>query len=253
MSADDDQPLPDGSDECGPPLPLSLTQRERQPPPPPASTILSDKPALMLPIAAVDDAAVPAPGLAQRREAAQAGLGALRASRADELLRGAPIDAINAAIGEAEATLAALDDAAQLAHDRQRQAEAAALARRLGELRKALRAQAAARLAAVEAAQQAFEAGAAALRRAADRLADIRRLAIRLGAPLPLPFHSNEAALRLSRRVAAVLATPTHRNAFGAISWGSIPYLDGSDWSKAEAAATRAALDELTSTRKDQP
>ena len=185
--------------------------------------------------------------LAERRAAVVTGLKNLKAERADAFLRGEDVTGRAAAIAAAEAELAALDDAGELAGERERVAAAASHAGKMKRWRAAVRQHQRDRLAAIGRAQRAFTEGAAALHEAEANRAAIGDLAQRIAHPLPLPLNASEANLRLSRLIAEKLGRlrPGHRNDFGVLSWGSAHLPPPEDWATGESAATGGAIEEL--------
>ena len=73
---------------------------------------------------------------------------------------------------------------------------------------------------------------------------EISRLAGEMGASPPLGLARPEVETRLSRALAALLATPPTWQ-FGVLEWGSLPDAP-SDWVEADAAATARHIDALT-------
>ena len=156
--------------------------------------------------------------LQDRKAVAAEQLAALTRSLGAQALDGGEPDAVHAAIDRARREIDEIDAAASEAVRRQRQERDDAAATRLAELRRALVDKEAERLAAIEQAEAAARTLAIAMRKALDVSFGMRRTMQEIGGRLSDGFDPGEAELRLTGRLATVLATASkHPAKFGVI------------------------------------
>lgn len=182
--------------------------------------------------------------LAERRDDALTRLDSLRRRRGAAVLDGKTFD--DGEIIAAEQEIDALAQAEVESVRRERDGEAARLAKIVATLADELSDRERRRLTAICRAEKGARELVAGLADALKAAGEMRDLARRLGKPVPAKLDGPALARRLSQRLVAILSTlPDHRYRFGAVEWRSCWRKAEDDWAAHERAELSQDIDQL--------